>query len=167
VYERYAAFLGVDQMVIVEGRLSFREEEDPKIMVDSVRTLSRENAGVKLKSPKETQAEARMQREKAAQQRKEAALQTPPARTAAAPHLSDAQMAKQADKRVYLLIPDRSEIDTVKELCSYYPGDTPVYMKIADEGIALLLSREHWCSGEMNVLEEFRAQFGSCNVVVK
>lgn len=157
VYERYSIFLAVDQMVIIEGRLSFREDEDPKIMVDTVRLLTRENMGVKLKSPKQAMAD----REKAASQRREAASASPE------PKVSDAQLARQSKRKVYLLIPNRSEIDTVKELCSYDPGDVPVYMKIADEGIALLLSREHWCNGEMNVLEEFRAQFGSHNVVIK
>ena len=157
VYERYVPLLAVDQMVIVDGRLSFREEEDPKIMVDAVRPLTRENAGVRIKSPKE----AVRDREKAAQERKAAAEAAPK------PKVSDAQLAKQAQKKIYLLIPNRAEIETVKELCKWDPGEVPVYMKIADEGIALLLAREHWCDGGMNVLEEFRAAFGSKNVVVK
>jgi len=159
-YERYVPFLSVDEMVIIEGKLSFREEEDPKIMVDSVRPLTRENAVVRLKPPKETMQEMKDSREKAARERRAAADES---RTG----LSDAQLAKQSPRKVYLLIPSRAEIETVKELCSWDPGDVPVYMKIADEGIALLLAREHWCDGEMNVLEEFRAQFGSKNVVVK
>ena len=80
---------------------------------------------------------------------------------------TDAQLAKSAPQKVYLLIPTRKDMEIVKELCAYDSGDVPVYMRIADEGIALLLSREHWCNGSMNVLEEFRAQFGSANVVVK
>ena len=40
-------------------------------------------------------------------------------------------------------------------------------MKIQDEGIALLLSRDHWCDGSEAVLEEFRALCGNDGVVVR
>ena len=68
---------------------------------------------------------------------------------------------------MYLLIPNRKAMETVKDLCGWYPGDVPVYAKLADEGITLLLSREYWCSGELDVLEEFRAEFETQNVVFK
>ena len=154
VYERYAPFLSVDAMVIAEGKLSFREEEEPKMLVDSIRVLNAENAGVKVKPPKE-EMEAR---EKARKERQLAAAQT---------GKTDAQLAKEAAHKVYLRIPNRKEMETVKELCEWYPGDVPVYAKLADEGITLLLSREYWCDGQLDVLEEFRAQFHSENVVMK
>lgn len=161
VYERYAPLLSVDALVVADGKLSFREEEEPKLLVDSVRPLDRQNlkGGVKLKTPRAIAAEMKEQQEKARAQRQAAAAE--------GPRVPDAVLAKQAKRKVYLLLPSRSAMEEVKELCSWYPGETPVYMKIEDEGIALLLSREHWCNGEMNVLEEFRAAFGSDHVVVK
>ncbi len=39
VYEKYRPLLEEDSLVILEGRLSLREEEDPKILVDKVRPL--------------------------------------------------------------------------------------------------------------------------------
>ena len=158
VYERYAPLLSVDAMVIAEGKLSFREEEEPKLLVDSIRVLNAENAGVKVKPPKE----ALETREKARAQRQAAAAAQPPQ-----PHKNDAQLAKEAPHKVYLLIPNRKAMETVKDLCGWYPGDVPVYAKLADEGITLLLSREYWCSGELDVLEEFRAEFETQNVVFK
>ena len=157
VYERYAPFLSVDAMVIVDGKLSFREEEEPKLLVDSVRVLSAENAGVRVRSPKEPME----MREKARAERQLAAA------NAEQQKKTDAQLAKEAPHKVYLLIPNRREMETVKELCEWYPGDVPVYVKLADEGIALLLSREYWCNGQENVLEEFRAQFETQNVVMR
>ncbi|MEG2950159.1 MAG: DNA polymerase III subunit alpha, partial [Clostridia bacterium] len=47
VYERYAGALQVDGLVILEGKLSFREEEEPKLLVDSVRMLNEQNVRVK------------------------------------------------------------------------------------------------------------------------
>ena len=40
-------------------------------------------------------------------------------------------------------------------------------MKLKDEGIALLLSREYWCSAADALLEAFRARYGADGVVVK
>ncbi len=40
VYERCAPWLEPDQIVVVEGRLSFREEEDAKLLADRVRPLA-------------------------------------------------------------------------------------------------------------------------------
>ncbi|MEG1775672.1 MAG: DNA polymerase III subunit alpha, partial [Clostridia bacterium] len=47
VYEKYLTMLAVDNLVILEGKLSFREEEEPKLLVDSVRELNERTAGVK------------------------------------------------------------------------------------------------------------------------
>ena len=58
-------------------------------------------------------------------------------------------------------------METVKGLCQRFPGETPVYVKLKDEGIALLLSREYWCSAADALLEAFRARYGADGVVVK
>lgn len=44
VYERYVPLLNVDSLVILDGKLSFREEEEPKLLVDAVRPLDGRNA---------------------------------------------------------------------------------------------------------------------------
>jgi len=58
-------------------------------------------------------------------------------------------------------------MEKAKEIAGRHPGEVPVYMKIQDEGIALLLSREYWCDGEEPVLEAFRALCGSEGVVIR
>lgn len=40
VYEKYAPMLSTDSLVVVDGKLSFREEEEPKLLVDAVRPLN-------------------------------------------------------------------------------------------------------------------------------
>ena len=50
VYERYSEQLNADAMVILTGKLSFREDEEPKLLVDTVQPLTPETAHeVKLK----------------------------------------------------------------------------------------------------------------------
>ena len=164
VYERYASFINTDAMIIAEGKLSFREEEEPKLLVDSVRPLNAQTAGVKPRNIKEAKSELQNQVssvQKAREERLKAVQE------ASAPKLTDAQLAKQAAHKLYLLIPNRAEMEHVKNISIFYYGDVPVYAKLQDEGIALLLSRDFWCDGSTEVLEEFRALYGNEGVVMK
>jgi len=196
VYERFVNMLAVDQLVMLEGKLSLREEEEPKLLVDSVRPLNEETVaqGVKPKAQREygryskgrgsfaggASAKATATVQPAAKDvpgKQEAAM--PAVSKPAAPFASaaladsvpsgktDAQLAKEAAKRLYLLLPSRAHMDTVKRLCKAYPGDVPVYVKLQDEGIALLLSRDSWCSTTDAMLEACRELYGDGGVVVR
>mgnify|MGYP003303040653 CR=1 FL=1 len=89
------------------------------------------------------------------------------ASTSAPEGKTDAQLAKEASQRLYLLLPSRAHMDTVKRLCAAYPGDVPVYVKLQDEGIALLLSRESWCSLQGDMLTACKELYGEGGVVVR
>jgi hypothetical protein len=208
--------LAVDQLVMLEGKLSLREEEEPKLLVDSVRPLNEETVaqGVKPKVQKEygrfgkprggfgagsaakaapapaqpMAAETPVRKAAAAEAPEPAAADAagtvipgtakaspaaPAAKPAAAkaapaaPGKTDAQLAKDAEKRLYLLLPSRAHMDTVKRLCNAYPGDVPVYVKLQDEGIALLLSRDSWCAAGSDMLTACRELYGEGGVVVR
>ena len=195
VYERFVNMLAVDQLVMLEGKLSLREEEEPKLLVDSVRPLNEETVaqGVKPKAQREygryskgrggfaggASAKATATVQPAAKDvpgKQEAAMPavSKPAAPVASAALADvpsgktdAQLAKEAAKRLYLLLPSRAHMDTVKRLCKAYPGDVPVYVKLQDEGIALLLSRDSWCSTTDAMLEACRELYGDGGVVVR
>ena len=161
VYEKYSAMLVPDELVILEGKLSFREDEDPKMLVDSVRRLDRRNAETRLKPAKEMHEEIKADQNRAREARQAAA------REAAQPQLSDAQLAKQAQRKLYLLLPSRADMQDVKNWCSDHPGEVPVYQKLQDEGIVLLLSREFWCDGSPGLIQGFQAMFGDKGVVMR
>lgn len=148
VYERCSTLLNVDQMVLIEGKLSFREDEEPKLLADSVRPLADE--AVRLKSAGDTLRELH-----------------PKPKEEKKPELTDAMAAKQAPKRIYLLAPNREYLFNVKVLCGCYPGEVPVYVKLEKEGIALLLAREQWCDAGPEILDEFYNTFGEDHVVIK
>jgi len=162
LFDRYAFMLEADALVIVEGRLNFREEEDPKLIVDTIRPLDRQNVQIRTKVPKDAMAEARGQvqlNQRVKQERQKAAEE------AKKPRMSDAQQAKQSPRKLYLLISSRREMEEIKQICSGSAGDIPVYVKIQDEGIALLMSREFWVDGSDHALEKFRSLCGEEGVV--
>ena len=161
VYEKCALLLEVDELIIAEGKLSLREEEEPKLLVDSVRRLDRHSAATHVKPVKEAAQEARADAQRARQARQEAAM------AASQSKLTDAQLAKQAAQKLYLLLPTRADMPFVKERCAAHPGSVPVYVKLQDEGIALLLAREHWCAASDSLLTAFRARYGESGVVLK
>jgi len=267
VYERFVNMLAVDQLVMLEGKLSLREEEEPKLLVDSVRPLNEETVaqGVKPKAQREYQrfgkgrggagrtsggagadgaagaaraadktsgvvgadgrasgaagadgsagtagwperrsgaaggsavagtasgsavaavgangserqsaaagGSAAVARDAAGAAGAVGAAAGASAAAANAIHAesakTDAQLAKEADKRLYLLLPTRAHMDTVKRLCKAYPGAVPVYVKLQDEGIALLLSRESWCSAGEEMLTACRELYGAGGVVLR
>ena len=161
VYEKYATMIVPDELVILEGKLSFREDEDPKLLVDSVRRLDRKNAETHLKPAKELHTEKQSEQARARTARQAAAAD------AAQPKLTDAQLAKQAARKLYLLLPTRAQMNAVKERCAKHPGDVPVYVKLRDEGIALLMAREYWCNADKELMDGFVGMFGEDGVVLK
>jgi DNA polymerase III alpha subunit len=205
VYERFVNMLAVDQLVMLEGKLSLREEEEPKLLVDAVRPLNEDTVaqGVKPRVQKEYtrpykakssvgNSPVPARQAQPAEARKEPpaggdgsgaageagkavpgnadAGSKPAARKpgkAAAGGKTDAQLAKEAPQRLYLLLPSRAHMDTVKRLCAAYPGDVPVYVKLQDEGIALLLSRDSWCHAGGDMLAACRELYGEGGVVVR
>ncbi len=157
LYDRYAFMLQTDTMVIIEGRLNFREEEEPKLIADTIRPLDKNNAQVRTRTAKETisdQQRAKEERRKAAED-------------ASKPKLSDAQLAKQSPRKLYLRVDSRASLDAIKKLGASHRGEVPVYVKIQDEGIALLMSREFWADGSEDALNAFCAICGADGVVLK
>ena len=45
VYDRYVTLLAADNLVVLTGKLSFREEEDAKLLVDTVQLLTPQTVG--------------------------------------------------------------------------------------------------------------------------
>ncbi len=149
VYEKYASMLSSDSLVVVDGKLSFREEEEPKLLVDAVRPLNAANAAIKATSPEKTVPTSRGRADA-------------PARPLSAPKL-----AAQSQRKLYLLADTRARMEEIKSLCRSHPGAVPVTVKIQDEGIAFLLDEGYWCDGGEELLSVFRSLFGAGGVVMK
>ena len=55
-------------------------------------------------------------------------------------------------------------MEGIKAECAAHPGDVPVYVKLKDEGIALLLNRTFWCDGTLGTL---RGRYSQDAVVLR
>ena len=66
-----------------------------------------------------------------------------------------------------MLAPTRAEMKAIKAECAAHAGGVPVYVKLKDEGIALLLNQTYWCDGEPEVLSRLRGRYGEDGVVLR
>ncbi len=106
VYERCAHVIAVDETVLLHGRLSVREDEAPKLLVDAVEPLI---PGMAPRHPVKT----------------------------------DAQLAKESPRKIYLRL-RRDQMSAVADTLKCYAGDIPVYLNLPDEQITLLAPKDLW-----------------------
>ena len=272
VYDRFVTLLAADNLVVLTGKLSFREEEDAKLLVDTVQLLTPQTVGQaqvqqalrsrvnafdsefgmadfpvnndpaptvawahdpakpcaclsasnracmegyacasqpvtvnpvlfqgapRILPPTKASGEPGPQLSQVAQASADAAgmdfASPPPDRTAsqaqppaagkataafsahenrqplkAAPALTDAQRAKQAKRKLRLSLPTREPyMPQIKQLCAEYPGDVPVYLLIADEGITILLDSAFWTSAAGDALAAYVALLGAGTALLR
>ncbi len=139
-YDQYGSQMMEDALVIVEGKLSFKEEEEPKMMVDVLKPLM-ETKEVKPMPTAQTKVKEET--------------------------LTPAQKAKSAPQKLYVKIPTRGDLPALQTMCKANRGDVPVYVKLADEGIALLLSTEYWCALHPEMLLTLSTTFHAENVMIR
>ncbi len=143
VYDLYQAMLTVDATVVMTGKLSIREEEAPKLLVDSVTKLT-EWQGVQSVRPRAAYTPARHQ--------------TPRVQPA-----TEAQQAKTAAKKLYLQL-SRRQMDAALTALALHPGSVPVYLHIPEEKITLLAPKLNWCDATEACLNRMTQQLGKENV---
>ncbi|MBQ7844855.1 MAG: DNA polymerase III subunit alpha [Clostridia bacterium] len=142
VYERYQGMMVADDLVVLCGKLSIREEESPKLLVDRV---------VPLEEWKSQPAE------------RPAPKAAPQPHRQPAPQLTDAQAAQQAKRKLFIKL-ERPMMDRVTTLLSLHPGSVPVYLHIPEEKITLLAPRMNWCDATEDCLKRLRTFLGEENV---
>ncbi len=147
VFERYQGMMAVDDLVILRGRLSIREEESPKLLVDKLTPLEQwqkeqETQSGHAKQPFHTEKEI----------------------NAAKPlGLTDAQFASRAPEKLFLRL-DRSQMTDASAVLSLFPGSIPVYYHLPAEKITLLVPKINWCDKSENCLNRLIALLGNENV---
>ena len=141
VFERYQALLQEDAAAVLSGRLSVREEEDPKLMVETV-----------------TRMEDWRKQEPRKNAEREAAGNRRDSRT-------DAQIASEAKRKLFLRL-ERKDMDRAGAILALEAGNIPVYIHIPSEKTTLLSPRAAWTGGSENCLRRLRDEFGAENVVL-
>lgn len=135
IYEKYQGLFAEDDLVVLSGKLSIREEESAKLLVDSITRLENWN--------------------------KEAAPQpeAEPVREA----LTDAQLADRSGTKLYLRV-NRIQMDACLDLTKPYPGRTPLYFHLPEEKITLLAAAGSWVDASDGCTDALRALLGPDNV---
>ena len=150
VYERYQGMMAVDDLVVLHGRLSIREEEAPKLLVEKLIPLEAWH-------PEESAPAATMGSSTARPV-------PPPKRHASeAPKLTDAQAAAKAPRKLYLRL-NRPQMDAASSTLSLYPGSVPVYLHLPAEKMTLLAPKTGWCDASDGCLNRLNALLGAENV---
>ena len=150
VYERYQGMMAVDDLVVLHGRLSIREEEAPKLLVEKLIPL--EAWHLEESAP-------------AAPMGSSTARPVPPPKrhTSEAPKLTDAQAAAKAPRKLYLRL-NRPQMDAASSTLSLYPGSVPVYLHLPAEKMTLLAPKTGWCDASDGCLNRLNALLGAENV---
>lgn len=142
VYERVAPLFAPDKLVLIEGRLSLREEEPPRLLADAVRPLTEESVAAARERDR-MNAERRLAVPKKPAAERPAPETLPLSRVTGKP-LTDAQIAKSAPRKICVYLPNRVDLQAVKDICARHAGTVPVYVRPRSEGITLLLERALW-----------------------
>lgn len=150
VYERYQGMMAVDDLVVLHGRLSIREEEAPKLLVEELIPLEAWH-------PEESAPAAPMGQSTARP------VPPPKRHTSEAPKLTDAQAAAKAPRKLYLRL-NRPQMDAASSTLSLYPGSVPVYLHLPAEKMTLLAPKTGWCDASDGCLNRLNALLGAENV---
>ena len=150
VYERYQGMMAVDDLVVLHGRLSIREEEAPKLLVEKLIPLEAWH-------PEESAHAAPMGPSTARP------VPPPKRHTSEAPKLTDAQAAAKAPRKLYLRL-NRPQMDAASSTLSLYPGSVPVYLHLPAEKMTLLAPKTGWCDASDGCLNRLNALLGAENV---
>lgn len=141
--EQYRAVLRAGNMVTVQGRLSIREDEDPKVLVSSVAPAP----SVEALPPEPTPA-----------------APAPEVRQSAAPQPTAPKTV--AHPGVYLKVPSLDS-DAWKRVCKVLKvldGGTPVYVRVADTGKLMRTPSDLWVTPHPVLMAELERILGRENV---
>ena len=141
VYQKYQPMLQEDAAVVLSGRLSVREEEAPKLIVEEICRLEnwQEKPGTAAHTAKTN-----------------GMTDTP----------TDAQTASRAERKLFIRL-ERENMERAAALLALDPGEIPVYLHIPAEKLTLLTPRDEWCAGSEDGLRRLREELGAENVVLK
>ena len=143
VLERVATDLSPDTAVILSGRLSIREDEEPKLLLDSVEPLLTNQEISQLGT-----------------------IGTPAfGAPVSAPKADHSPVL--TGKTLYLRLPSDSAIGMVKPLLSRSPGECSVVLYIESTGAKLRAPKELQVRPTRNLIDSLNDMLGSRNVVLK
>ncbi len=170
VYEKYQSMMAVDDLVVLTGKLSIREDEAPKLLVDTLVPLDVWEDHAPAAGPDEPGKAAPIKGMPRAGTVEQGPAPASPAHPPLRPHrvpkqpqLTDAQRAANAPRKLFIQL-DRARMAEAAHLLSLHPGSIPVYLHVPAEKMTFLTPSLQWCDGSAVCLERLRSAFGADNV---
>ncbi len=160
VYERYQGVMATDDLVVLQGKLSIREEEAPKLLVDQLIPLDQweaEGSKPKQNDRSPLRVTVKPTPKEPAQPRPTAAPRP------ASERLTDAQLAAKAERKLFIQLP-RERMEAAAHALSLHPGSLPVYLHVPAEKMTFLLPHIQWCDGSKGCIDRLNGLFGAANV---
>ena len=162
VYEKYQGMMAVDDLVVLSGKLSIREDEDPKLLVDKLTPLDMWEKSASDGAPAPvTNSPASSIPDSGFR----IPNSPPPHRQPTAPQKTDAQRAAEATRKLFIQL-DRARMDEAAHMLSLHPGSIPVYLHIPAEKMTFLLPSLKWCDGSEGCMKRLQGAFGAENVKI-
>ncbi len=142
VYEKYAVFLGDGNVVLIRGSINFKENEEPKIICDSI-APARNNEECK-KNPLDSAGNRNSTQ-----------------------HIPNIIVARPS--ALYLRIDDlyTDKYDRAKRVLDIFEGSTPVIFYLTDSKRKVKAPTSMWVSLNDVMIKELKHQLGEENVVAK
>ena len=162
VYEKYQAMMAVDDLVVLSGKLSIREDEAPKLLVDTLVPLDQWEEKPKITVPDEP---GNRRPRVSTVERVPAPSETRPPRTALPPRMTDSQRAANAPRKLFIQL-ERSRMEEAAHMLSLHPGSIPVYLHIPAEKMTFLMPSLQWCDGSDGCMSRLTSAFGEANVKI-
>ena len=138
--QQYGAYFKEDEAVLITGRIDAREDEAPKLIVQSAAPLTEESIAA-IESKK----------------------------NAGKPAMSGPQALAKAGQRLYLRLPALAgeKFEQTKLFLSQHPGEIPVVLCLAAGGKPRVAPRGLWCAGNLQLMQKLRFLLGDENVILK
>lgn len=140
VYEKYAMYLNEENIIIVRGSLNFKENEEPKIICDTI---------TKARSNEECDKNDLVQKQASQSQ------STPP--------------KPQKPTALYIRIDDLDTelYKKAKRVTDIFEGNTPIIFYLTNSGRKVKAPASMWVSLNDVMIKELKYQLGEDNVVAK
>ena len=158
--ERTQSQLSEDDVVVLSGRLSIREEESPKLLVDRVVPLDVWDGDGRPDRAADREARRLFASDFLGAEVYEAA---PPREAPEAERLTDSQLAQRSGRKLYIRLA-REKMAACAGQVNVHPGSVPVYLHVPEEKQTYLLPKNQWCDAGSAALESLCGTYGEENV---
>ena len=143
VFDKYQGMIAEDDAVVITGKLSIREEDTPKLLVDTIVPLeqwndtqtSRDNGFTRAKVPQKHVVH----------------------------EIPETELAKRADHKLYIRL-KKTEMDKCISLMSLFPGSVPVYLHFPEDKSTLLAPKISWVDAGSKCIQRLSDMYAPENV---